>query len=463
MRAPEVGSTRRSYAGWFWVFATMASTTCAQWTPAPLALKLPDSLVFATSATVTNTTLVWHPVNQRYYSLRVGNAGFPLHTWLPTGGASIAQTTAGFDTRGLWYNPATGGVERNGFGGIGWGTLDVDGALNAVNTFSVIFTGALQPNVQSMGVFEPATNSVLFYSAGNVQVRDRATGAVVQTLPLSGTSLAQVSPDCMIYTGQLGYEIGLLDYVNKRVLFFDRATGVYSGVSQLPASAVTAATYRLGYTNDRFWLFNSSTKTWNAYCLWTLQCSILLPVALVEWSAACAGRGVDLSWATASERNSSHFIVERSADAYTWEAVGEVGAAGHSQQVIEYAWRDDDALFTPERYYRLRQVDRDCAEELFHTLGVSQCGGSEAMLTVQPNPTTDACTVHFQQARISDGPLVLQLADAYGREIQRTTLSATDTHMQQRISLDQCAAGTYHITIRTAAGAVIAHSTLMRL
>lgn len=463
MRAREVGSTRRSYAGWFWVFATLASTTCAQWTPAPLALKLPDSLVFATSATVTNTTLVWHPVNQRYYSLRVGNIGFPLHTWLPTGGASIAQTTAGFDTRGLWYNPATGGVERNGFSGFGWGTLDVDGALNAVSTYSVIFTGALQPNVQSMGVFEPATNSVLFYSGGNVQVRDRATGAVVQTLPLSGTSLAQVSPDCMIYTGQLGYEIGLLDYVNKRVLFFDRATGVYSGVSQLPASAVTAATYRLGYTNDRFWLFNSSTKTWNAYCLWTLQCSILLPVALVEWSAACTGRGVDLTWATASERNSSHFIVERSADAYTWEAVGEVGAAGHSQQVIEYAWRDDDALFAPERYYRLRQVDRDGSEELFHTLGVSRCGGPEPILTVQPNPATDACTVHFQQERESEGPLVLHLADAYGREIQRTTLSAADTHMQHRIPLDQYAAGTYHITIRTAAGAVIAHSTLMRL
>ena len=154
MHAPVVGTTRRRHLGWFWVFATLASTTCAQWTPAPLALKLPDSLVFATSATVTNTTLVWHPVNQRYYSVRVGNVGFPLHTWLPTGGASIAQTTAGFDTRGLWYNPATGGMERNGFSGFGWGTLDVDGALNAVSTYSVIFTGALQPNVQSMGVFD---------------------------------------------------------------------------------------------------------------------------------------------------------------------------------------------------------------------------------------------------------------------------------------------------------------------
>lgn len=195
-------------------------------------------------------------------------------------------------------------------------------------------------------------------------------------------------------------------------------------------------------------------------CLPTM---IVLPVSMLHMAASCEDGTPTITWATASERNSSHFIVERSADAYTWEAVGEVGAAGHSQQVIEYAWHDDDALFTSERYYRLRLVDRDGAEELFHTLGVSRCGGSEAMLTVQPNPATDACTVHLLAEREADAPLVLQLADAYGREIQRTILSAADMYMRHRITLDQLAAGTYHITIRTATGAVIAHTTLIRL
>lgn len=85
------------------------------------------------------------------------------------------------------------------------------------------------------------------------------------------------------------------------------------------------------------------------------------------------------------------------------------------------------------------------------------------MLTVQPNPATDACTLHVQVEREEDGPLVLHLADAYGREIQRMMLSAADMHMRHRITLDQLAAGTYHITIRTATGAVIAHTTLIRL
>lgn len=194
-----------------------------------------------------------------------------------------------------------------------------------------------------------------------------------------------------------------------------------------------------------------------------LPAMIVLPVDLLHMAATCENGKPTITWATASERNSSHFAVERSADAFTWHVVGEVRAAGHSQQVIEYAWRDDDVLFTTERYYRLRQVDRDGAEELFRTLAVSRCGGSQAVLLVQPNPATDACSVRFQAQREEDGPLVLHVADAYGRELQRKTLSAMDLHLPHRIGLDHLAAGTYHITLRSPMGAVIAHTTLIHL
>jgi hypothetical protein len=200
----------------------------AQLTPLTNAVKLPDSLVFATTATVNNTVLTWHPVHQRYYSVRVGNAAFPLHTWLASGGPSVAQTTAGIDTRGLWYNPNTGLVERNGFAAIGWATMDIDGGLNATNSFTSLFTGQLQPTTQAVGTYDPVTNTVLFYSAGVVQVRSRATGAVLSTLPLTGVPLVSIATDIMIYTGQAGYEIGLLNVAAKQVLFFSRATGVYA-------------------------------------------------------------------------------------------------------------------------------------------------------------------------------------------------------------------------------------------
>ncbi|MBL0071807.1 MAG: hypothetical protein IPP34_08325 [Bacteroidetes bacterium] len=66
-----------------------------------------------------------------------------------------------------------------------------------------------------------------------------------------------------MYTGQIGYEIALLDYAAKRIYLFDRVTGALTGVTQLPASAITTASYRVGYTNQRLWLFNASVRTWN--------------------------------------------------------------------------------------------------------------------------------------------------------------------------------------------------------
>ena len=64
-----------------------------------------------------------------------------------------------------------------------------------------------------------------------------------------------------------------------------------------------------------------------------------------------------MSWATATESNSSVFEVERSMDGSTFEHIGTVPAAGNSLQTIDYAFFDDDpgAL----TYYRLRMVDHD--------------------------------------------------------------------------------------------------------
>lgn len=423
-------------------------TARSQWTPAPNAIKLSDSLVFATSASITGASLVWHPLNQRYYSLRVGNSAFPLCTWLPSGGPSIALTTAGVDTRGMWFNPTTAQVERNCFAAIGWATMGIDGSLNATNAFTMIFTGALQPGTQSGGTFDPATNTVLFYSAGNVQIRSRATGTVLQTLALSGVSLANVTPDCMIHTGQLGYEIGLLDFVSKQVLFFSRTTGAYSGMCQLPPTAVTSSGYRLGYTNNRFWLLNSTTKTWNAYCIWSEQCAMILPVELVEWKGGCAEGRIRLTWATASEANSSHFVVERSQDAQQWEPVGQVPAAGHSQHVIEYAWGDASPLSRSIVYYRLRQVDLDGHDELFPTLHLQACTQEGTTLLLFPNPAEDQLNLQLIAPKERDRPVIIAVHDMQGRVVLRRNASTTDGQLHTVLEVNGLAQGNYELRMQ---------------
>lgn len=233
------------------IICCLASGACAQFTPLLNAVILPDTLHFVTGTSGNQTSVVFHPLFHKYYSIRSGNTTFPLETWPLTGGPSTYQTTAGFDTRGMWFNPNLWQVERNGFSASGWRTVDLDVNGNALNTFATIFTGMLQPNTQSIGVFDPVGNEVLYYDAGVIHRYDRATGIASGTLALTGTSLAYVQSLNMIWTGQSGYEIGILDYVTKRILLFSRTTGAFAAAVQLPASAPTPSTFRFSYANNR--------------------------------------------------------------------------------------------------------------------------------------------------------------------------------------------------------------------
>ena len=62
-----------------------------------------------------------------------------------------------------------------------------------------------------------------------------------------------------------------------------------------------------------------------------------LPVELVRFDAKAAGRVADLTWVTASERNSAWFVVERSANGRDFSALGRVAAAGTSATSHTYA------------------------------------------------------------------------------------------------------------------------------
>lgn len=434
----------------------------AQWTPAALAVKLPDSLVFDTTAVIASTSVVWHPVNQRYYSARIGNATFPLHTWLPTGGLSIARSTTGIDTRGMWYNPSTGQVERNCFATLGWATMDIDGTLNATNTFTTIFTGQLQPTAQSCGAFDPVSNEVLFYNAGSVQIRSRATGAVTQTLALTGATLTNVNTNIVYFTGQAGYEIGLLDYVAKRVLLFNRATGAFSGMSQLPATAVTSAGFQSSYTNGRLWLFTSATKKWNAYCIWAEQCSLLLPVELIDWKARCSDDGAELTWVTATERNSSHFTVERSTDGEDWETVGTVPAEGHSQQRTTYRLLDTAPHRAPFVRYRLRQVDLDGTDALSDQIHLEGCDRKLNGLRLHPNPTSDRCMVFTGTEPTGARPLQLMIVDAQGRTVRSLFVQENAVASAIQVDLSALTAGSYAVLMIDNNGVLVDHATMVK-
>ena len=133
-----------------------------------------------------------------------------------------------------------------------------------------------------------------------------------------------------------------------------------------------------------------------------------LPVSLVYFKAdVTAENKVQLEWRTAQEFNASYFSVERSIDMHAFESIAKVQAAGFSDTVETYSYRDEFPLKNLS-YYRLRQIDTDGKVVLYRAVAVHTAGND----TPYPNPVTGN-TLNIR----ATGSAQIRLLDIAGREI----------------------------------------------
>jgi choice-of-anchor B domain-containing protein len=130
-----------------------------------------------------------------------------------------------------------------------------------------------------------------------------------------------------------------------------------------------------------------------------------LPVTLSSFTAQAMDKQVaQLNWTTSTEVNSSHFLVQRSADGAVFETIGSIAAAGNSDAFNRYNFADEQALIG-NNFYRLEQLDLDGSAVFSNTLLVQFT--AETGFTVSPNPTAD----YLQLSVIPEGPVTVFSAD----------------------------------------------------
>ncbi len=97
---------------------------------------------------------------------------------------------------------------------------------------------------------------------------------------------------------------------------------------------------------------------------------ILLPVELLHFTGKSLKTTNELQWATATEKNSYYFDVEKSANGIDFEFLSRVAAAGNSEVKINYHAIDE----TPHSltYYRLKQVDADGKSTLSNIIAIEK-------------------------------------------------------------------------------------------
>ncbi|MFM7773763.1 MAG: T9SS type A sorting domain-containing protein, partial [Candidatus Kapaibacterium sp.] len=176
---------------------------------------------------------------------------------------------------------------------------------------------------------------------------------------------------------------------------------------------------------------------------------VVVPVELVAFDAQRAGGNVNVAWETASEKNASHFDVERAVvspkGTGAFAVVGTVTAQGTSTTSREYRLVDANVSGATAWSYRLKMVDLDGtirhSQEVL--VAAEQQNGS---VSVTPNPATDVVTVdvNLQGSGMAD----VSLIDVQGRTVQNVAQGEMSGQQRFTVRVESLASGTYSVVVR---------------
>ena len=179
-----------------------------------------------------------------------------------------------------------------------------------------------------------------------------------------------------------------------------------------------------------------------------------LPLDLLTFTGQLQNNNsVLLNWKTENEINTSHFVVERSADGIRFNGIGNVTANGRNNTggSFSYAFTDNDAINQSSQrlYYRLRMVDIDGNFKYSNIISVS-FPLITGKLSISPNPVLTEVKVAITSE--ADGRVQWKLTDNVGKVIQTgSEYVRKGAGNNFTINMNRLSTGTYNLSV-TGAG-----------
>jgi hypothetical protein len=175
-------------------------------------------------------------------------------------------------------------------------------------------------------------------------------------------------------------------------------------------------------------------------------CSVALPVLLQLFNLTCQENSVLLKWKTAQEVNSSHFIVDRSADGRSWMAIANMTAAGNTSSAKDYLFTD----YAPPQnaLYRLAQYDLD-GRVYYSPVLRSGCAEKD-LFAVGPNPVTDK--LYVSVSAIYAAKAIISLFNSKGVVVKKQESFLLQGVNQLPVQMNHLPAGVYHLVFTSENG-----------
>ncbi len=220
--------------------------------------------------------VAWHPGLKKFYVSFAGNAAFPFAVFNATGmRLSPAELEAMADVRGIWYNTVSKKIEANGFSKDGW-VRYILGATGIPENVEQIQEGQVQPEENSVGVFDAVKKNICFLSDGRIvfySLQGKATGEEIVIKNLNKTELAEgeledvsaptdkYNTTALCYTGITNAEFAILNYGDLQIELYNRK-GVLTRAFKLPEGVAVYSNFNFAYANSTWWLFDKEERKW---------------------------------------------------------------------------------------------------------------------------------------------------------------------------------------------------------
>ncbi|ADR23587.1 hypothetical protein MATR_25580 [Marivirga tractuosa] len=181
-----------------------------------------------------------------------------------------------------------------------------------------------------------------------------------------------------------------------------------------------------------------------------------LPVQLLNFEAEQKQNGVLLKWATASEKNNSHFEIQKSTNGKDFETIGMVEGNGNSSKTIEYDYTDYSSHGNIS-YYRLQQFDFDGENEYSPVVKI-EFESKLFNVKLYPNPASNQIAIDFDQ---EVGSSVIQFVNTSGQTVKQENMEGGNSI---QLDISDLANGYYQIIIwsQTKKGMLSSNSKLLK-
>jgi pimeloyl-ACP methyl ester carboxylesterase len=180
----------------------------------------------------------------------------------------------------------------------------------------------------------------------------------------------------------------------------------------------------------------------NPYCFELTFADSALPIIYTSVEAnEVNNSSARINWQTATEINTTNFIIQHSSDGISFTEIGNIPAIGKGANSYEFT---DNKPNNGINYYRLKSFDKDGSSNYSKVVSVTI--GDKQSFSIIPNPARDFATISFSQ--LVD-KATIAVYDITGKAVITQSVSGTNAY---KLNTQTLTNGVYVIKVNTTTG-----------